>query len=479
MTHALQAIDRLNALITLLPTAASRLPKRSESAKALDAMQASDAAVALPSEAALDVVRRRLIDLSLSGGEYSRGDVRSGVWLLWTDKEPLAELPGLLEAVFLQAYRSNSIARALIEAWLRSFLRSDPNFVRVGIDIRQVLIARPSTRLEFWRKADLRFGLFDAKEGPRKLAKELVSGPEPHDEALSASGFDDPLRASGGYMRAVQQEVVAMTSSLLRGAGAEQSLKRILVFLSPNGDALRFAEPKSRGELAKGLLRPWLEGGQDPKESIRYQVQDFLLDHLYDPRLQPQRWQEAGEQSTNLMRRWLTRASLKAFFTLISDHALDAHWRYREAFWSACLEKDPTVEAWLALGSRIYASARAVEDLKGAYARLSGASANQAVLLLRIKNLVFCEWTHNGKLRAWSADWSNAPRLERKNYTRADLTGKGLPFPPNPKFRSSGAADGMGLSHVGSDRDQWQGSAAELLARRTQIALSPTDWRPQ
>ena len=29
----------------------------------------------------------------------------------------------------------------------------------------------------------------------------------------------------------------------------------------------------------------------------------------------------------------------------------------------------------------------------------------------------------------------------------------------------------MGLSHIGSDRNRWQGSAAELLARRTQIVL--------
>ena len=163
------------------------------------------------------------------------------------------------------------------------------------------------------------------------------------------------------------------------------------------------------------LLRPWLAGENEPEESIRFQIQDFLLEHLDDPRLKPQRWQEAGEQATSLMRRWLTRASLKAFFSLISEHALDTHWRYREAFWSACLEKDTTVEAWLALGSRIHASARAVEDLKGAYARLDGASGDQAVLLLRVKNTIFCEWSHNGKLRAWPADWPNAPRLGSAN----------------------------------------------------------------
>jgi len=279
-------------------------------------------------------------------------------------------------------------------------------------------------------------------------------------------------------MRAVQKEIVTKASSFLVRPDADRLLKRILEFLAPKGP-LRFAEPKSRGEMARGLLRPWLEAEDEPEESIRFQIQDFLLEHLDDPRLKPQRWQEAGERATNLMRRWLTRASLRAFFGLISDHALDAHWRYREAFWSACLEKDATIEAWLALGSRIYASARAVEDLKRAYARLDGASGDQAVLLLRVKNLVFCEWSHNGKLRAWPADWSNAPQLGRARYTRAELTGKGLLFPPNARFGSNGSSDGTGLSHIGSDRNLWQGSAAELLARRTQIVLAPKDWRPR
>jgi hypothetical protein len=479
MTHAWQALDRLRAFAKLLPRASSRLPRRSESAKAVDALNASDSAVALPVDAVLDVIRNRLISgYSEGGGQYLRSDLRASVWLLWAEKQPLSELPGLLDAVLTQAYTSNATARALIEAWLRAFSQDSSSIRRTGISIRQLLIARPTPRLEIWRNADRRVGLFDAREGPRKLAGDLISGAETIDEVLSASGFDDPLRASGGYIRAIHQEIIAKVSGLMTRPDADRSLERALAFLAPK-EILRFAEPKSRGEMARGLLRPWLEGANEPKESIRFQIQDFLLEHLGDPRLNAQRWQEAGEQATGLMRRWLTRASLKAFFSLISDHALDIHWRYREAFWSACLEKDATIEAWLALGSRIHASARAVEDLKRAYARLDGASGDQAVLLLRVKNLIFCEWSHNGKLRVWPADWSNAPRLGNAKYTRAELTGKGLPFPRNNRFGSKGSADGMGLSHIGSDRNQWQGSAAELLAQRVRIVLAPTDWRPR
>jgi hypothetical protein len=475
MSHARQALDRLVASLGLL-SRSSRLPKKSESAKAVDCLKASDSAIALPADAALDVIRNRLIRVSYEGGQYLRSDLRASVWLLWTEKQPLSELPGLIDAVLTQAYKSNATARALIEAWLRAFSRNDPSVMRAGMSIRQLLIARPTPRLELWRNADRRAGLFDAREGPTKLASQLISGPETVGEVLAASGFDDPLRASGGYIRAVQQEIVAKVPGLLTTSDADLSLKRILTFLAPQ-ETLRFAEPKCRGEMARGLLRPWLRSEQEPEEIVRFQIQDFLLEHLGDPRLNAQRWQEAGEQATGLMRRWLTRASLRAFFSIISDHALDTHWRYREAFWSACLEKDATVEAWLALGGRVHASARAVEDLKRAYARLDGASGDQAVLLLRVKNLIFCEWSHNGKLRAWPADWPNAPRLGNARYTRTELTGKGLPFPRNNRFGSNGSTDGMGLSHIGSDRNLWQGSAAELLAQRARIVLAPTDWR--
>jgi hypothetical protein len=477
MTHAWQALDRLGASVRLLQRA-SRLPVKSESAKAVDTLNASDSAIALPADAVLDIIRNRLISTSSAGGQYRRSDLRASVWLLWTEKQPLSELPGLLDAVLTQAHKSNATARAIIEAWLRAFSLTDPSVVRTGLSIRQLLIARSSPRLEVWRNADQRVGLFDAREGPRKLASELVSSPETVDVVLSTSGFDDPLRASGGYMRAVQQEVIVKASGLLTGSDADQFLKRTFAFLAPHG-TLRFAEPKFRGEVARGLLRPWLEGENEPEEMIRFQIQDFLLEHLDDPRLKPQRWQEAGEPAANLMRRWLTRASLKAFFSLISEHAPDSHWRYREAFWSACIEKNAAVEAWLALGSRIHASARAVEDLKGAFARLEGADADKAALLLRVKNIIFCEWSHSGALRAWPADWPNAPLLGRKLYTRNSLMGKSLPFPPKPKYGSKGTTDGRGLYHHGSHQSRWQGSAAELLERRAQIVLSPVDWMPR
>jgi hypothetical protein len=166
---------------------------------------------------------------------------------------------------------------------------------------------------------------------------------------------------------------------------------------------------------------------------------------------------------------------------LIDDHALEEHWRYRHAFWLAYLEKGAIADAWLALGRQGYDSAEAVRELGRAYGRLRGAgvTANQSALLLRIGPLVVSEFTHNGKLRAWSAEWRNTPQLGRQNYGRGDLTGKCLPFPPNPYRGRGGDPSGQGLSHIGSDTGYWQGSAAALIERHAGIRITPFDWRPK
>jgi hypothetical protein len=447
----------------------------------VESLGAKDAAPAAPTGAVLEALRARLVAAFSAGRgrDLARRDLRDAPWVLWTGTPPGATIRGLLEAVLAQAAGSSRTTRNLIEAWLRDFSPEAPSIAVAGLAIQRLLASGSDTRLDLWRGAHDRFALFDARHGPQNLARALTAGPGSVQEVLAAAGFDDALRASGGYMRETLRAVLRAAPGILRSPSAAAGLSRILEVLAP-GRELRFGA-ELRGDIGRGLLNAWLDGGREPATAQRDAVRDFLLAHLGDPRLRAPNWTPVGEQGTALMRRWLARASLKAFFELIADHALDEQWRYREAFWSACLEKGAIDDAWLALGSRVHASARAIRDLSGAYGRLEGGrvAGDQSVLLLRVGPLIFCEWSHNGRLRAWPADWQSAPALHRASYTRDDLTRKGLPFPPNQQFGSRGSADGMGLSHIGSDRSYWQGSAAELLARRARVYLTEADWKPR
>ncbi len=474
MSEAQRALDALQDAIKGLPTRA-RLPTVPPSRKAVEALGAAEAAPAEPGPAVLEAVRRRLAAASRSGfAEVARRDLRDAPWVLWNGRDPGIGMSGLLDAICNLARSSSRTLRNLIDAWLRDFAPDAPSISVAAERIRALLAASQDARFDQWKAADRSINLFDAKRGPKELASLLLKSGRPPSDLLAQLGFGDPFRAGSGYLKFVQNELLAMTVQSMR-AGDTAALARVLAFLAPGGE-LRFKERKA--SIARGLLAPWLSPGRTPSDEIRDAVRDFLLHHVGDPRTRPGDWAGAGKEAELLMRQWLARVSLKAFFDLVDEHARDDHWKYRRAFWTACLEAGAIADAWLALGSRVHASARAIRDLNGAYGRMENAS-EQSVLLFRIGPLVCCEWSHDGKLRAWPVEWQNAPKLGRALYTRKQITTKGLPFPPNPKTGKGGASDGMGLSHIGSERGFWQSSAAELLARRANVHLRPIDWRPR
>jgi hypothetical protein len=343
-------------------------------------------------------------------------------------------------------------------------------------------MADSDNRLEIWRAAHRRVAFFDPNSGPPKLAEWLMSGPESVQEALTATGLDDPIRGGGGYAKAVQVRVQAAVAPALRGRRADQALERALLFLE-TGNGLRFLD--LRTAMARDLTKPWRDQGLRPPDSARGVVCDFLVKHLKDPRTNAGNWQAIGEETTSLVRRWLVRASLDMFFGLIAQFALDVHWQWRAAFWKACMdrcnEQGVPFDAWVALGPRVREFARASRELRGAFGRIAGAGVqgNHSVLLMRAGPVTLCDWSHNGALRAWPTEWRNAPQLYKTQYERSELTGKCLDFPPSPEYGSKGEATGKGLTHHGSDRNYWQSSAAELLARRAGIRLTVADWRPR
>ena len=478
MNHTAEALKTLHAAVELLSRGA-RLPDVPESARMVAALAAGDAAPALPAGDVLQAVRQRLQQAARGPQGWDAAaprDLRDAPWLMWADKAPLATLDGLLDAVLRLADRRAGVRRTLIEGWLKGFAPDGPRIAEAGRAIRRLITGHPDARLQPWRLADSGYHLFDAAQGPKTLARHILQGTDPVFDLLARACLDDPLRAVSGYMRAVQDEVLRLAPECLVGTAGPTAIARLTEFLAPNG-RLRFSEPEVYGQLARGLLAPWMTDRQTPDESVRAAVQSFLLTHLRDPRLHPERWLTAGDAAIAAMRRWLARASLDAFFEIIGDHAYDKQWRYREAFWSACLEAGGIDDAWLALGSTVHASARAVRDLNGAFARLDG-HTDQSILLLRVRNTIFCEWSHNGKLRAWPIDWKTAPKLHQRNYARDDVTGAGLPFPPNPRYGSNGRRDSGGLSHIGSDSSRWQGSVARMLADRAGIHLTHHDWMP-
>ncbi len=428
-------------------------------------------APAAPPSQYLQEVRERL-----RAGGSDRKDLRAAPWLFWQGDPPAIVFPGLLDRVVMQAAEQRSTLRNLIEAWLRDFSRDAPRITEAGQAIARLLTTTTDPRLNIWREGQAQFSMFEAETGPAAIAAAILGSSRPPEVVLESLGFDDELRTVGGYMRAIHSECLERLPGLLRGREVKISFSRIASVLLHGGN-LRF--PAARLDVARSLLRPWTDSQREPLPEAQIIVKDFVLTHIGHPQLRPRQWIGA-EAEAAVMRRWLAQASLRVFFGLIADHAeltadqdLALQWPYREAFWSACLKKGFIADAWLALGQRVHASARAKRELGNAFGLLAGSSADQSVLLMRVGNLILAEWSHNGKLRAWPG--REAPKLYQASYRRKDFILPGLPFPPEPDPPAN--TDRSGLVHAGSAGGVWQRRAAALLARHAGITLLPTDWQ--
>ncbi len=464
----------LEALASLRAFAGRRLPLPDgavETRRALERLGALlDETPQPPAEAELERLRRRLLGLFAAGRgqEATPADLRRACWLLWDEGEPPGDaIPGLVEAILAQAEENPRTLRNLVHCWILARDADRPSHRRVGAQLAHLIAAREDVRLAWARTAAAEIDLFEAPRAADRLAHALLTGPQEVGELLARYGLADPVRAVSGFLERTQAACTRHWPALARRGDAERILDRLLGFAVHEG-RLRF--DARRAELASGLLAAWLDG-PPPADRLQRRVQRFLLDQLGDPRLRPARWTGVDPRATALFKSWLARASLRAFFEIIREFALDHQWRYRERFWRACLERGAIADAWLALAREVRHAARAVDDLRGAFGELSGGvDSRHAVILMRIGDLVFCEWSHNGRLRAWPVSWPRAPKLGRSHYSGDELKTESLVFP------DGGSRDG--LVHGGAESGRWQARAARFLRERVGLDLHPRDYMP-
>jgi hypothetical protein len=472
MTDGLHAaLDRLSAALLVLPV---RLPPIQPTEVLLKKLGAETTVPRTPPIPELEAVRSRLREALEAGGPNAvlqPRDIKRAPWVLWQGDPPAVRFPGLLDRVLADAFGRPRVLYHLIEAWLRDFDADAHGIRATSLAIERMLHSRDDLRLAAWRRAHEEFALFDPGRGPSAFGRIILTSAQPVDALLSAVGFAEPSRAVSNYMRAVQAELLAGAKDLILGGGPVAHFDRLLDFLTREG-SLRF--PDARVSIAKALCQAWFAGGREPDAAFRDRTKDFLIRWLGNPQIRS--WGDAVREA-ELIRRWLASASLKVFFEIIADHARDNQWVYREAFWSACLRKGAIDDAWLALGSDIHASARAKQSLGSAYGHLVGAdSKDNAVLLLRVGQFVFAEWSHDGRLRAWPAD--RAPRFGRDRREDAYVNDKTELKRPSMRFSGPQYPDG-GLRHDGAPTSLWQGRAAEFLKQNANISLTPMDWRPR
>jgi hypothetical protein len=93
--------------------------------------------------------------------------------------------------------------------------------------------------------------------------------------------------------------------------------------------------------------------------------------------------------------------------------------------------------------------------------------------MLRMGHILFCDWSHQGRLRAIPMSNKQAPKLYAHAYELFQLR-----F-PTPLDFNQGLLDDPGLLHQGSDLGQWQDTARDFISTQLGITIPLADLMPK
>lgn len=375
-------------------------------------------------------------------------DLRRLVSGLWNDPRCDAVADRVLTEAVTRGRRS--LDRALILAWLGMSRTDHPQREQLGRKLASIV-----PRHEWaWTERGARWHLWNAEEGPRRLAQALLASDEPL-AVLREAGIEGDL-LHGAFARRSLRAICAAVQTA-RGNEAEIQGRRLI-------DLFRtISATDLAGAVLLALVLPWR--AQTPSDAYRRLLLDYLLQAFGDPRIDDSRWaqiaretgHEAGDGLVAILRRWLTERSFKQFFQVVGKTTNDPmQWEERQTFWQGYLDRNVVSDAWFALG-------RNAEDFilsrfkieRHEYARIAGGSADpsHSALVLCIGKLVMAEWSHNGACRFWRISDRQVPKLYRPEYFDHTL-------------RAMNGGDGFDrLSHTSS----WQWRFAHKIYQETGI----------
>jgi hypothetical protein len=429
--------------------------------KSFDIVEARFGRGQLVSKVDFEQLRIRVLSLSKTGSlrNLSLREMRLAASSLFEGSERLADDYDLLEKYFaaLRSVRSRMILKRLIHAYCVHFDPSHGGIQRLGA----FLGAQVSALDEGWSWSEMhyRYNIFTPSLAPQALAKAAIESKDPRAD-LARAGLSGQLFGAGLSTYVFLSSLKTIQARLEKSPTIAE-VERAIAWVRKEDGGLYFSA--NRKDLVKALLWPWVD--KDPPTDIRKSIQSFLLDVVGDPRIDRASWLGTDDTARGVMVRWLAQATLEQFLKVVDRVAAAHQWEYRRAFWNAYIERGWVSNAWVAFASNGATVAKQMakesdDNLMWRFAVLGGASADQAVLLLQIGDLLIADWSHNGKLRIWRRGNSQSPRIDEPSYIATDL-------------RSGSDFD---IAHL--PPDGWQTRAESYIRRFTGLRLSSAEFMP-
>ena len=361
------------------------------------------------------------------------------------------------------AWLAQASKSAAVRALLYNFLGYYPRGLDTFDSVREILLrelrASRTPSLNRWRTRCSDHGLLD-RDGELDFLRSLTRSGETIPSMLDAAGLTGLLARSVFLKRGLLQYLREHAAAVVTERHVT-ALDRLLEFATVKHH-LRFNTTDVRTAIAVSLLEPFEQ--QSPSVATKERLKRFFLGYYGDPRLANHDaaagWHGVPESARTVVMRWLAEETLEGFFRIVKETALDRHWKYRNVFWRAYFDRGLIRDAWFALGSK--ASQLAGQLKLDSAATLSGAGANQSVLILGMSGATVVEWSHNGACRVWLSGHPKAPKSYLSNYYAEN-------------FRTD---SDFTLSHFGSESGSWQDKLAKWLQDELDVHVPRSAYYP-
>ncbi|PUE57810.1 hypothetical protein B9Z36_07855 [Limnohabitans sp. Rim8] len=367
--------------------------------------------------------------------------------------------------------------RGLLHTYLQGFNPENPVFLKLAHTAREffldprVLASLSETEANGLERLITTLDVLDPLNGPVHVANDILGMPA--DKTLEqwqerhalTQGFWLNNFCKQAFLEALQAPEEIRSSINYVKRMCEWAMHDI------GQPTQRLRYPLCRDEFAYSLLSPWFE--RNPPQDIKNTLLSELLRTLGDPRHNHAGWLGVRREAMETASRWLTSRTMDAFFEILR-HTEDDIGPYRRRFWEAYFHAGHILEAWIALGEQAAVELQKI-DPSGelSYAKILGKIApNQCVLMLRMGNILFCDWSHQGRLRAIAHNTKQAPKLYQNEYELFQLR-----FPTTLDF-NDGQLDDPGLVHYESELGGWQDTARHFIAQHLGIQLPLSDLMP-
>lgn len=265
------------------------------------------------------------------------------------------------------------------------------------------------------------YQIFNVDTTPERIVEDMLKNPSPFNTLLQ-NGIQAPH--GPGLMERVHEKFLARLAPQIKLQN-DAAIETMLEWLNP-----QMSDSVLRGKGAVAAVNTILLAcrQQEPNIPIKKKIKTRLVSAYGDPRLERTgTWAMCAEKAKEVIIKWLTGATIEAFFEIISRCERSHMWTDRRDLWVDLYKNNRITEAWFALSQRGAQIARALAETTedsslelGEFAENRSSSfqdREKCLLIMQISGRWVVEGSHNFKTHIFRSGDTSSVIPYAKTYT--------------------------------------------------------------